>query len=396
LKIKQIEAYHVALAYREPFVIASPSNVKRPNAIKKLAKWLLFETPVKRAVRIKSQNIVVRIVTDEGVQGYGASSPPRMVTGETVGTVLNALDLIAPRLIGMCPLEIEKNVELMDRTLAGNPSAKAAIDIALHDIQGNAAGKPLCLLLGGARTEVLTDKSLGIRSPKKMADDAIRAVDQGFRVIKAKLGANPTQDIERIKLIREAVGDAIQLRIDANQGWTTQQAIEVLRKIAKYDIQFAEQPVLAEDLEGLIEVHKSSPIPVMADESLHSPKDARRMIQAGAVDFMNIKLMKSGGIFRSREIATIAEAAGVKCMVGSGAESGIGIAAATHLAAGVKNIHYADLDSDLLLKDALVKKGGTAIMNSMRIPSKGSGLGIEEVNEKLLKTPTKVFRQHAD
>jgi len=141
-----------------------------------------------------------------------------------------------------------------------------------------------------------------------------------------------------------------------------------------------------------MEVKKKSPIPMMADESVHSPEDALRLIQAEAVDLINIKLMKSGGILKGRKIAAIAEAAGIPCMIGCMGESEIGIAAGAHLAAAVKNIQYADLDSDLLLKDKLVKKGGTKVKDSMRVFPKQDGLGIKELNEQILGKPKRIYK----
>jgi L-alanine-DL-glutamate epimerase-like enolase superfamily enzyme len=365
--IQQIELYSVTLRYEEPFRIAP-------------------------AASSESHSIIVKITTDYDAIGWGESSPSKRVTGETPETVIKTLDKIAPRLIGQCPLRIEHDVELMDSIVNGNSAAKAAIDMALHDIFGKTARKPLFMLMGGYRMGVLTDITLSIKSPRQMAEDGVKAVKKGFKALKVKVGINPAEDVERVKLVREAVGNDAQIRIDANQGWTKQQAVEVLKKIAKFDIQFVEQPVSAEDLKGLISLRKNSPIPVMVDESVHSPEDAVRLIQAGALDFINIKLMKSGGILKARKIAAIAEASGIPCMIGCMGESEIGIAAGAHLAAAVKNIQYADLDSDLLLKDKLVKKGGTRVKNSMRIFSKLHGLGIKEINEKLLRKPLKVYR----
>ncbi|MGQ9726228.1 MAG: mandelate racemase/muconate lactonizing enzyme family protein, partial [Candidatus Bathycorpusculaceae bacterium] len=232
----------------------------------------------------------------------------------------------------------------------------------------------------------------GIKSPKEMAEDAAKAVKRGFKALKVKVGVNPEEDVERIRLIRQAAGEDIQIRIDANQGWTSKQAIQSLNKMEKFNIQFAEQPVPAEDMKGLIEVKKNSPIPIMADESVHSPEDAIRLIQAEAVDLINIKLMKSGGILKGRKIAEIAEAAGIPCMIGCMGESEIGIDAGAHLAAAIKNIQYADLDSDILLKDKLVKKGGTKVKNSMRTFPKQNGLGIKELDEKILGKPKKIYK----
>lgn len=365
--IKQIEVYSVALRYKEPFKIASGTSTQ-------------------------TNNIIVKVATDYEVVGWGESSPSQRVTGENPETVMRALDLIAPKLIGMCPLRIEQDVDIMDSVVKGNPAAKAAIDIALHDILGKTGRKPLFRLMGGYRTEVLTDITLSIKSPKEMAQDALKAVKEGFQALKVKVGVNPAEDVERIRHIREAVGEKIQLRVDANQGWTPNQAIEVLNKMEEFNIQFAEQPVPATDLKGLAQVRKNSPIPIMADESVHSPEDALRLIQAEAVDMINIKLMKSGGILKGKKIAVVAEAAGIPCMIGCMGESEIGIAAGTHLAAATKNIQYADLDSDLLLKDKLAKKGGTPIKNSKRTFLQQNGLGIEEVDEKLLGKPKKVYK----
>jgi len=367
LGIQQVEVYPVTLGYKEPFRIASGASTE-------------------------SRNIIVKIVTDYGVVGWGESSPSERVTRETAETVIKTLDKIAPKLIGMCPLRIEQDVEVMDSIVDGNPAAKAAIDMALHDILGKTARKPLFMLMGGYRTEVLIDITLSIKTPTEMAKDAAKAVKKGFKALKVKVGVNPVEDVERVRLIREAVGGDIQLRIDANQGWTPKSAIEALNKMEKFNIQFAEQPVPAEDLKGLMEVRKNSPIPIMADESVHSPEDSLRLIQAEAIDLINIKLMKSGGILKARKIAAIAEAARIPCMIGCMGESEIGIAAGAHLAAAVKNIQYADLDSDILLKDKLVKKGGTKVKNSMRTFSKQCGLGIKELDEKLLGRPLKIYQ----
>jgi o-succinylbenzoate synthase len=365
--IKQIEIYTVSLRYSEPFRIAAGTSSE-------------------------NHNIIVKILTDYDVIGWGESSPSKRVTGETPETVIKTLDRIAPKLIGMCPLGTERGIELMDSVVEGNPAAKAAVDMALHDILGKTAKEPLFRIIGGYRTKVLTDITLSIKSPEEMAKDAAKAVKKGFKALKIKVGINPAEDVERIKLIREAVGDDVQLRVDANQGWTPSRAIVTLNKIAEYDIQFAEQPVPAEDLQDLVTVRKKSPVPIMADESVHSPEDALRLVRAEAVDFINIKLMKSGGILKARKIAAIAEAAGVPCMIGCMGESEIGIAAGTHLAAAVKNIQYADLDSDILLKDKLVSKGGTKVEDSMRILPSQCGLGVEELNLKLLGEPKKVYR----
>jgi len=367
LGIERIEVYRVSLSYVEPFRIALGTSTK-------------------------SENIVVRVVTDFGVQGWGEASPSFRITNETPETVVKALNKIGPKLIGMCPFKIEQIIETMDNLIKGNTSAKAAVDMAIFDIIGRKTRRRISALLGGYRDEVFTDITLGIKSPKEMAKDAVKAVKRGFKALKVKVGVNPSEDVERTKRIREAVGSEIQIRIDANQGWKPKEAIDVLKKIEKYNVQFVEQPVKAEDIKGLATVRKNSSIPVMADETVHSPEDALKAIKAEAVDLINIKLMKSGGIWKAMKIAAIAEAAKIPCMVGCMGESNLGITAAVHFAAATKNVQYADLDSDLLLKDKLVKRGGAKLKDSKRTLPKKNGLGILSFDAKLLGKPVKIFK----
>ena len=364
--IKQIETYLVTLRYHEPFRIAPTTSSE-------------------------SHNVIVKIITESEMTGIGESSPSKRVTHETPKTVIAVLNKIAPQLIGMSPLRIERITEEMDQIVTGNPSAKAAIDIALHDIMGKTAKTPLCNLLGGFRDTVLTDLTLGIKKPEEMAEDAVRAVRRGFKALKVKVGVDPEEDFERVRNIREAVGPDIAIRIDANQGWTVTQAIEVLNKLERFDIEFAEQPVAANEFKGLAEIRRRSSIPVMADESVQSPEDALNLIRQDAVDLINIKLMKSGGIHKARKIAAVAEAAKVPCMIGCMGESTVGITAGVQLAAAIKNIQYADLDSDILLRDKLVLEGGAKLEGSKRLPPEKPGLGVTGVDKKLLGSPVRVY-----
>ena len=366
-RINRIESYTVALRYHEPFRIAP-------------------------TISLESHNVIVKIITESEIVGIGESSPSKRVTHETPKTVIAVLDKIAPQLIGTSPLRIERIIEEMDQIVAENPSAKAAIDIALHDIMGKTAQSPLYKVLGGFRNAVLTDLTLSIKKPEEMAEDAAAAVRRGFKALKVKVGVDPEGDFERVRKIREAVGSDIAIRIDANQAWTVTQAIAVLNKLERFDIEFAEQPVAADEIKGLAEIRRRSSIPVMADESVHSPEDALNLIRQDAVDLINIKLMKSGGIQKARKIAAVAEAAEVPCMIGCMGESTIGITAGVQLAAAVKNIQYADLDSDILIRDKLVLKGGAGLEISRRIPPERPGLGVGKLDEEMLGEPVRVFR----
>ncbi|UCE43479.1 MAG: dipeptide epimerase [Candidatus Bathyarchaeota archaeon] len=366
MSIQQVRLHSVRLRYHEPFRIATSTS-------------------------LESHNIIVRITTDSGIVGIGEASPSKRVTHETPKTVTEVLDKITPKLIGMSPLRIEQIIEMMDKRVLENPSAKAAIDIALHDILGKTANTPLFKLIGGFRKTVMTDLTLGIKKPEEMAEDALRAVRRGFKALKVKVGVDPEEDFERILRIRRAVGSNTIIRIDANQGWTVDQAIKTLERLGRFNIELAEQPVAADDIEGLAEVRKNSTIPVMADESVHSPEDALALIRQDAVDLINIKLMKSGGIHKAKKIAAIAEAAGVPCMIGCMGESTVGISAGVQLAAAIKNVKYADLDSDILISDKLVLEGGAELEASQRIPPEKPGLGVTKLDEKILGETVKTY-----
>ena len=365
--IERIEVYSVSLQYYEPFTIALGTSTT-------------------------SNNVVVKVVTDFKIVGWGEASPSFRITNETQENVLAAFEKICPKLIGTCPFRVEQTIELMDKLVDGNTSAKAAIDMALHDIIGKKCKKPLYMLMGGYRTEVLTDITIGIKPPKEMAKAALKAVKKGFKALKLKVGVNPKEDVQRIKSVREAVGAEVKIRIDANQGWKPKEAIEVINKIEGLDIEFVEQPVKADDIKGLAYVKKESPIPIMADESVHSPADAIKIIQAEAADLINVKLMKSGGISKAKKIVAIAEAAKIPCMVGCMGESRLGISAAAHLAAALKNIEYADLDSDLMLRTKLVKRGGVGLKNSKRIIPEKIGLGISTFCQEVLGSPIRIYK----
>jgi L-alanine-DL-glutamate epimerase-like enolase superfamily enzyme len=177
-----------------------------------------------------------------------------------------------------------------------------------------------------------------------MAKRAKEFVERGFRTIKVKVGQSPQLDEARIKAIRESIGEGPAIRIDANQGWTVPQAIEALRRLEKYRIEFCEQPVAAGDIDGLRLVREESPIPIMADESLFLPADAIKLIKAGACDYFNIKVMKAAGLANSIRIAHIAEAANIRCMLGCMVESRLALTAAAHVMAAKENIVFADLD----------------------------------------------------
>ena len=337
----------------------------------------------------ETENFILKVFTSDDLIGLGEASPSA-VTRESVKSITSSLDKLAPTLRNADELEIDVVLQKMDQEISGNPSAKAAIDIALHDILGQRTKKPLFELFGGFR-EITTDITISSREPTVLSQDALNAVNNGFRALKIKAGFSQEEDLERIKAVRDRVGPNVALRVDANQGWKVDQTIKLLGRLEAFDLEFIEQPVKAHDFKGLRKIREHSTTPIMADESVCSPRDALEITKKEAVDSINIKLMKSGGLLRANEIVKIAEQCKVSCMIGCMCESNIGISAAVHLASALTNIKYADLDSDILLKDKLVLEGGARTKNSQRIPPHGSGLGIIKMDEKLLSNPVRSY-----
>lgn len=326
-----------------------------------------------------SMSAIVEIETDEGINGYGEGSPGILITGETLKGTTECIQLFEKQLIGVDPLDIEKIHSIMNATAALAPSAKTAIDIACYDLFGKKANLPVYKLLGGFDSCVKTDMTIGIDASEIMAEKAKIAVAQGFDTLKVKVGTGFATDIARIKTIREAVGSEINIRLDANQGWNPKEAVNTINHLAQYGIELVEQPVAYHDIEGLTYVTTNVGTPIMSDESCFNSKDALRLIKARAVDFVNIKLMKCGGIHEALKINSICEAAGVECMIGCMVEeTNIGVTAAAHLAAATKNITRADLDATFGLNEVAIP-GGVGLEATSEIQLSGkAGLGLSK------------------
>lgn len=306
----------------------------------------------------KSSSFLLKIVTDEGICGYGEACPFEPVTGDSPEDIEVFFGKVKPLLIGQNPLAIERIHRIMDAYIVNKTAGKAAVDFCLYDILGKKSGLPLYMLLGGNSKEVRSDMTVGIDTPDEMAKLAKRYVDEGFRILKIKIGLNPEADLEAVAKIREAVGEGISLRLDANQGYGKKQAVEVMKKMEKYRVDEIEQPLPRWDFSGIKFVRDHISQEVMMDESVHSPQEAFRALKEEAADILNIKLMKAGGLFPALKINAVAEAAGVKCMVGCMNETRIGIAAGAALAAAKNNIEYADLDSYRMMEELPYVKGG--------------------------------------
>lgn len=327
-----------------------------------------------------TESLLVKIETDEGVEGYGEAAPFAPVTGETPEGTLAVLQMFRQGLIGMNPLDIEKIHVMMDGLVHGNGSAKCAVDIAVHDIKGKVMGQPLYRVLGGYQNTVQNDITIGINAPEKMAEAAGHYVkDMGYRILKIKVGIDPAEDLRALKLIRETVGEKIRLRVDANQGYTVSDALYVLEEMKKYGVEAVEQCLPDWDMEGAAYLRqKVSGIRLMLDESIHTTKDAARACQLKAADILNIKLMKCGGLYRGLQISTLAENFGMTCMVGCMMETKIAITAGLSLVAARKNITEADCDSFLYYKDSETgMPGGFTREGDLFHLSEKPGLGLD-------------------
>ena len=339
--------------------------------------------PFKTALRtVEAVNdIVIRVITDQGLVGYGEAPPTAVITGDTEASILCAVqDYIRPALIGMDVMDLEAVMQKLHGCMAHNTTPKAAVDMALYDLWAQAQGQPLYKLLGNARAELRTDLTISVNPIPQMVSDSLEAVRQGFDVLKIKVGKEGLADVERIDAIRQAVGEKVQLRVDANQGWTPEQSVEIIRAMEEKDlkIELVEQPVPAHDLDGLEFVTRRVHTPILADESVFSPQDAREILRRRAADMINIKLMKTGGIFQALKICHMAEQSGVECMIGCMLESRLSVAAAAHLAAGQSVITRADLDGpSLCARDPY--HGGPIFDGASIAMSEDIGIGVRDV-----------------
>lgn len=323
------------------------------------------------------ETVIVKISTDEGYCGYGEGAPFSPVTGESLDTVLFTLETFKGLLIGQDPLAIERIHYIMDRTIIGNTAAKAAIDIALYDIKGKVMNAPLYKILGGFDNKVQTDMTIGIASPEEMAEEAKQRVSEGFRILKIKAGISPENDIEVIRLIREAVGYKIRLRMDANQGWNVNDAIRVSQALEEYKVDAIEQALPYWNIEGAAIIRKRTSVKVMLDEAIHDHVDALKAVKTQSADLLNIKLMKSCGLYKAEKINAVAEAAGINCMVGCMLEARIAITAAASLVAAKRNITEADLDTFMYCQESELIKGGFERDCDILTLLDKPGLGIE-------------------
>jgi muconate cycloisomerase len=299
------------------------------------------------------QYVLVRLLDDAGRIGLGEASVTSVWSGETqTGTIALIQEVLAPLLIGADPFDTEWISRRMDRAAFANSFAKAALEMALLDLQGQILGVPVYKLLGGkdGNEGIRLKFVVGAVEPEVAAKRALRMVERGWQSIKVKVGrhAHPGFDVERLRAVREAIGPDVWLSVDANGGYTVEQAIWVAPRLEQLDVALFEQPTRRGDHLAMAEVRRRSGIPVMADESVFTPQDVLDVIRQQAADVLSLYPGKHGGIRATQQIAKLAEAAGVPCTIGSNLEREVATAAMAHVTVCTANIQCERFPGDLI------------------------------------------------
>ncbi len=322
-----------------------------------------------------STNIILKLETDAGITGWGCAAPDVHITGEKPEDVINNIEkVLCDVLEGGSPFRIAKINRILKERIPGSKSTLAMADMALYDILSRKAGLPLYQLLGGYRDSIPTSITIGIMGVNETVEQVGMFLKQGFSIIKLKGGLCLSDDIEKVLKSREKHGMSFSIRFDANQGYSMEESIDFINKTEIAGIEIFEQPTSQLKDERMEQVTKNVDVPVMADESIRTLKDAYRLVKNDMIDMVNIKLMKVGGILESSHINSVAKAAGMEVMVGCLDECSLGISAGLHFALSRPNIEFADLDGHIdLLNDPF--SGLFRLEKGILFPSGDQGLG---------------------
>lgn len=315
-------------------------------------------------------------IKSKGFEGIGEAAPDKEVTQEDFHSVSSFIEKAESELKGMNVFDVQGINTAMDEISKGDSSAKAGIDIAVYDLIGKILKKRAVSLLGGKGNRRQVSMTIGIENERLSVRHARLYKKQGFKVIKVKVGLDVDKDIERIRKIREEIGNSIRIVVDANQGYTFREAQFFISQAEKLNLGFIEQPVKFSDFHSLKKLKEYSSIPVMADESMKSIEDFRKLAGMNAVSMINLKLMKVGGITKAMQIAREAMQKNIGIMVGCMEESRVGISAGMHLDLSIKDIGFADLDAHITHKNKFVY-GGLKTVNGKNMIGNAYGLGLK-------------------
>ncbi len=338
---------------------------------------------------IARPSVVVKVVTDKGVYGVSEITPWTAYGESPYSAGATVAQVFRPRLVGRDPLDYAALIQDLERSFWAHVQARACVDLALHDLAGKLLGVPIWALLGGrARSRVQVQGSAYGATPEECAEKAERLVEAGYAAVKTGAGGPPEVALERVRAIREAIGDKCKVRVDVYQSWTVNQAIQTIRELSQYGVDYVEQPVRRGNVQDLVRVREAVDVPIMADESLVLVEDAWQLAREGAVDFFNLRAMK-GGFRHSLKLATIGEAAGISSVVGSAPPMSLGSAAGLHLAAVLPESHPAELYGFTYYKEDIVLERPQIVEGWLEVPER-PGLGVDLDEERLLSVGTRL------
>jgi L-alanine-DL-glutamate epimerase-like enolase superfamily enzyme len=345
----------------------------------------------------QTRSVVLELFTDQGLVGLGETDPELMFSGESQFTVMAMLERhLGPAILGENPLNVENIHARMNAVCLQNHFAKAAVDLACHDLVGKHLETPVMQLMGGVlneRIEVMW--SLGSECSEANVEEAVRRVTEGYRTIGLKMGSlPPDEDVARLRAVRKAVGDDIAIRCDANQAWSVTCAIRTIKRLEDSNICMIEQPVPAWDVEGLARVKAAVNTPVSVDEGLNSPMDALRIIRANAADVFSIKTTKMGGLLPSLKTAAVIQAAGLHVFVNSMIELGISVMSGLSFAVANSSLFPCGqaLNSVRRLQDDVLSEPPPYDGNFILAPAGRIGLGADLDEEKMRRYTVSEFR----
>ena len=321
-------------------------------------------------------NVFLTLETDDGLTGWGMAAPDKIVTGEDAAAVLKSYQgHIAAVMKGEDPFFYSRLYEELRAALPEQSSALAMVEIALFDLISQKAGVPLYMFLGGYRKKIITSVTIGIMSDAEALERVDKLIKQGIRSIKLKGGLDVERDIRIVGMMRKRIGNSISLTFDANQGYSLIEAAHFIRNTRNANLELIEQPTSPELTFQWHLLRQEGNVPIMADESLKKLADSFTLTSRQSVDFLNIKLMKVGGITPALQINSSARSASVRCMMGCMEESSLGIAAGLHVALARPNISHADLDSWMYIEGDPFA-GLVMLEDGYLIPSQLPGLGM--------------------
>lgn len=359
MKIRSIEAIPFMIPYHHPIVAAS-------------------------GTLHNAEHVLVRVHTDGGLVGIAEAVSRSFIYGESQASIVEAIRLwLEPALIGLDPFAVEDANARMSSVVANN-TARGAIDVALHDLRGKATAQPSWRLLGGTGLPLRMTRTVVMGEPERAAEEALRAAgESGITSFKIKVGGNVRADVARVAAVRKALGDQAHIFVDANHGWTAEQAIQALTAMIAYDVDLAEEPSPADDRIGRQRVAQQVAIPIVADESAPTVADATRELVSGSARALSIKIARTG-FTESARLVTLAGALGARTVIGGQADSMIGAAAS--LAFGSAHPatakEPAELDYHSVLTDQLVREP-LIVRDGVLVPSQRPGIAVEIDEDKL-------------